>query len=238
MNRVTRPLSVLLTTLAVAALFTVSAIYLPIDPSPRDPAHARSTGTTVHDVPALARSVAEAPLGQAVRGRSGDLWADVILGKADFSQIGPGEIVPYKTFNPGGVAIDRSVTPGRAYVWDAGNSRILGIDLAKCYAGESPCSADIVIGQPAASDHGACNGDSGVQNFPNRAPGQRRHALRHTGCVCKSNRAQVFGLHGDRRRRCALRTGLLQQSGAAVRRPLRVRCPRPMKSGDSATSPA
>ncbi len=170
MNRVTRPLSVLLTTLAVAALFAVSAFYLPIDPSPRDPAHARSTGTTVHDVPALARSVAEAPLGQAVRGRSGDLWADVILGKADFSQIGPGEIVPYKTFNPGGVAIDRSVTPGRAYVWDAGNSRILRIDLAKCYAGASPCSADIVIGQPAASDHGACNGDSGVQNFPNRAP--------------------------------------------------------------------
>ena len=137
---------------------------------PGDPAHAQATGVTDFSALGTANAIAEVPLGQPVRGRSGDLWADVILGKADFSQIGPGEIVPYKTFNPGGVAIDRSVAPGRAYVWDAGNSRILGIDLEKCYSGESPCSADIVIGQPAASDHGACNGDSGVQNFPDRAP--------------------------------------------------------------------
>ena len=65
--------------------------------------------------------------------------------------------------------VDRSVDPGRAYVWDSGNSRILGIDLAKCYEGDPPCSADIVIGQPSGYDHAACNGDNGVQDFPFRA---------------------------------------------------------------------
>ena len=109
------------------------------------------------------------PATPPVRGVSGDLWADVILGKRDFSEIIPYEVVPYKVTNPGGVVVDRSVHPGRAYIWDSGNSRILGIDLAACYAGTSPCSADIVIGQPSAFDHAACNGDSGVQTYPVRA---------------------------------------------------------------------
>ena len=109
------------------------------------------------------------PATPPVRGVSGDLWADVIIGKPYFSQVSPNRIVPYKVFNPGGVAVDRSVDPGRMYVWDSGNSRILGIDIAKCYASENACRADIVIGQPSAYEHGACNGDSGVQNFPQRA---------------------------------------------------------------------
>ena len=109
------------------------------------------------------------PPGMPVRGEPGDLWADIILGKPDFSEISPNEVVPHKVFNPGGVVVDRSVDPGRAYVWDSGNSRILGIDLAKCYAGESPCAADIVLGQPSGYDHSACNGDGGFQNFPARA---------------------------------------------------------------------
>jgi subtilase family serine protease/sugar lactone lactonase YvrE len=107
---------------------------------------------------------------EPVRGVEGDLWADVILGKPDFSEITPNEVVPYKVMNPGGVFVDRSVSPGRAYVWDSGNSRILGIDLATCYVGASPCSAQIVIGQPSGSDHSACNGDSGFQRYPTRAP--------------------------------------------------------------------
>ncbi len=157
--------------LAAATLLALSLLYLAqVGPSFEGSTHAQAADVAASTALGIANSVAESPLSQPVRGRPGDLWADVILGKADFSQIGPGEIVPYKTFNPGGVVIDRSIAPGRAYVWDAGNSRILGIDLEKCYAGESPCSADIVIGQPAASDHGACNGDSGVQNFPNRTP--------------------------------------------------------------------
>ena len=113
----------------------------------------------------------------AVRGVSGDLWADVILGQPDFSQITPNQVVPFKVFNPGGIVVDRSTDPGRAYIWDAGNSRILGIDLAECYAGASPCSADIVLGQPSSYDHSACNGDGALQNFPARA-----HASAATLC--------------------------------------------------------
>ncbi len=108
------------------------------------------------------------PQGPPVRGEPGDLWADIILGKPDFSEISPNEVVPDKVFNPGGVVVDRSVDPGRAYVWDSGNSRILGIDLAKCYAGEGPCSADVVLGQPSGYDHSACNADGAFQNFPFR----------------------------------------------------------------------
>ena len=110
------------------------------------------------------------PSGPLVREKAGDYWADVIIGKPDFSEITPNEVVSFKVFHPGGVAVDRSVDPGLAYVWDAGNSRILGIDLAKCYAKESPCHADIVIGQPTLFDYAACNGDSGFQNFPRRQP--------------------------------------------------------------------
>lgn len=104
------------------------------------------------------------------RGIPGDLWADVIIGQRDFSEFTPYAVVPYKVFNPAGVTVDRTVSPGRAYIWDSGNSRILGIDLASCYSGTSPCHADLVIGQPSASDYSACNGDSGFQQYPSRAP--------------------------------------------------------------------
>jgi hypothetical protein len=103
------------------------------------------------------------------RGISGDLWADVIIGQPDFSQVNPKRVVPYKLFNPGGTIVDRSVSPGRMYVWDSSNNRILGIDLAKCYSSSTPCTADIVIGQPSGYDHGACNLDSGFQGYPERA---------------------------------------------------------------------
>lgn len=171
MNGSPRLLPFLIPALVAAAVVTASVFHLVYTSAfTEDLAHAQANDVTGFSALGTANAITEVPLGQPVRGRSGDLWADVILGKPDFSEIGPGEVVPFKVFNPGGVVIDRSTTPGRAYVWDAGNSRILGIDLEKCYASESPCSADIVIGQPAANDHGACNGDSGVQNFPNRAP--------------------------------------------------------------------
>ena len=105
------------------------------------------------------------------RGIAGDLWADVIIGKPDFSEITPDEVVADKIFVPfgGGVIVDKSVSPGRLYVWDGGNSRILGINLSKCYSAASRCSVDVVIGQPSATDHSACNGDGNYQNYPDRA---------------------------------------------------------------------
>ncbi len=109
------------------------------------------------------------PSTSPVRGEEGDLWADIVIGKPDFSQTGPKSVVPFKVNNPGGVVVDRSVEPGRVYVWDSGNNRILGIDLAKCYEGEGACSSDIVIGQPSAYDRGSCNDDSSVQHYPVRS---------------------------------------------------------------------
>src|SRR3989344_5291535 len=105
---------------------------------------------------------------KVTRGQPNDFWADVVLGKRDFTEISPGEIVPNRVFNPGGVVIDRNTKPGRAYIWDGGNSRIIGIDLAKCYKNPSNCSADLVIGQPSAYDYGACNRDASFQTYPKR----------------------------------------------------------------------
>jgi hypothetical protein len=107
------------------------------------------------------------------RGLLGDLTADVQVGKRDFAEVSPREIVPDKLSAPGGVTVDRSVSPGRAYIWDSGNSRILGIDLGTCYARRAAgqrCTADRVFGQASGSDRGACNRDSSFQTYPNRPP--------------------------------------------------------------------
>src|SRR4051812_21109057 len=108
----------------------------------------------------------------APRGNAGDLIADVEVGRRDFTELAPREIVPDKVSSPGGVVVDRSVSPGRAYIWDSGNSRILGVDLAQCYAtaAGSRCQPQIIIGQPSGSDRGACNLDSSAQQYPLRPP--------------------------------------------------------------------
>lgn len=104
------------------------------------------------------------------RGSANDLVADVEVGRRDFTELSVNEIAANGLNNPGGVAIDRSVSPGRAYVWDSGNSRILGYDLSQCYATPvgSRCTAQKVFGQPSLSDYGACNRDSSATQFPNR----------------------------------------------------------------------
>ena len=125
-----------------------------------------------------------------IRGASGDLWADVVLGQPDFGQITPNEVTPRRIFNPGGVIVDRSVRPARVYVYDGGNSRVLGLShLGHIADGEhegDPCTsnsdapgstctidegrgADIVLGQPDF-DHSGCNGDGNFQTYPLRAP--------------------------------------------------------------------
>src|SRR3989344_5627443 len=54
-----------------------------------------------------------------IRGVEGDLWADVIIGQPDFSEIIPNKVVPNRFYNPHGVIIDRSSTPQKLYVHDA-----------------------------------------------------------------------------------------------------------------------
>ena len=140
---------------------------------------------------ALVRSTLFKPAGIS-RGSPNDLLADIVLGKDGFGEGQPGEIVPFKLMNPGGVTVDRSVRPNRIYVYDGSNSRILGFSSvgvcqnnpsAKCTA-DSDCpgsgcqvkvggslgsqKADLVIGQPDFY-HSACNGDFNFQNYPQRA---------------------------------------------------------------------
>src|SRR5207249_9217608 len=106
------------------------------------------------------------------RGTPGDLWADVIIGKANFSDISPYTTTGSKVFWAHGSIVDRTdPADNKLYIYDAGNNRILGFHLAKCLSsGTDPagCAADIVIGQPNMTGS-ACNGDSGYQGYPNRS---------------------------------------------------------------------
>jgi hypothetical protein len=132
------------------------------------PADTESMQPTLAQEPAAIGAVNK--IRTAARGVAGDFWADIELGQRDFTEINERLIVPFKLKQPAGVAIDRSVAPGRMYVWDSGNNRILGFDLATCYNKAPPCNAALVIGQPSATDYGACNHDSSFASYPFRMP--------------------------------------------------------------------
>ena len=120
------------------------------------------------------------------RGKLGDWWADTVLGQPDFTQITPNEVTNNRLFNSGGVYVDRRTRPNRVFVYDSGNSRVLGLlSLGMCVAGEkagqacttrSDCPnstcliqenkpADLVLGQPSFNSS-TCNSDSGYQIYP------------------------------------------------------------------------
>jgi len=122
------------------------------------------------------------------RGIAGDFWADTVFGQPLFSEGMVNQRTGYKANLPGGVHIDRSVTPNRIYVNDAGNSRILAYNSVgqcsnnsanKCTS-DSDCGsrntcnliinkpADLVIGQSNVA-YGSCNHDANMLSFPNLA---------------------------------------------------------------------
>lgn len=111
----------------------------------------------------------------SIRGEAGDLWADIIIGQPDFSEITPHRATDHNLFNPHGVIVDRASTPNVLYVFDGGHNRIFGYKLGPGFcdiqSSGNPlnCRADIVLGQPNMNT-AACNGDSGFQNHPQRAP--------------------------------------------------------------------
>ncbi len=109
-----------------------------------------------------------ADAGGPVRGVAGDLWADTVLGQPRFGEMVPNEVTGNRVFNPGGVIIDRSVAPNRMYVYDGGNSRVLGLILTPT-ASLVGRRADLVIGQPGLDGYAACNGDGNYQRYPSRA---------------------------------------------------------------------
>ncbi len=151
-----------------------------------------------------------APSRSPVRGVAGDCWADLIIGHHDFSEITPNEVTDSRVFNVGGVLVDRSVRPNPVYVYDGGNSRILGLShLGSCEGGTTPgqpctsdsdcpggsCAiedgveADLVIGQPRLFGHSACNGDGNYQNHPARAPAS-------ASTLCTMPEEQISTLEG------------------------------------------
>ena len=97
-----------------------------------------------------------------VRGKEGDLWADVVLGKPDFGTNAIYRPSKYGAAMPGGLLIDKTVKPNRMYIADCNNNRILGFKSTSPKNG-----ADIVLGQPDFGSGGG-NGDSCAQLFPYR----------------------------------------------------------------------
>jgi hypothetical protein len=125
---------------------------------------------------------------QPVRGVTGDLWADAVLGKPDFAQNAYLKTTAKGVELPGGVLIDKRPTgaPSHLYLADANHNRILGFDhIGHCQGGQTcvsdtdcagPCTLDpnllptVVLGQDSFVDKSACNGDGTGQLFPQRAP--------------------------------------------------------------------
>src|SRR5215471_9656936 len=114
-----------------------------------------------------------APESGLIRGVAGDRVADLIIGKPAFSEVNPYTTVAGKLWLPHGVVVDRrNPSSNKMYIYDAGNNRILGLDLNVCRSSlTNPlnCTPTLVLGQPNMGTS-ACNGDSGFQNYPNRAP--------------------------------------------------------------------
>ncbi len=115
---------------------------------------------------------------QAVRGLPGDLWADKILGQQDngipnsaFGEIKFNEATNLRSFNSSNVVVDPLYQT--LYVYDPGNSRVLGIPLTGMT--ENPLQsqpgtpATIVLGQPDFN-HTGCNHDSNWQTYPDPVP--------------------------------------------------------------------
>jgi sugar lactone lactonase YvrE len=119
-----------------------------------------------------------AKVSEPVRGKEGDLWADIVLCASDF-----GENVAFHPTKDsiqyaGGVLIDKTVKPNRMYVVDCNNNRILGFESTTPKNG-----ADIVLGQPNfETSYG--NGDSCAQLFP-----YRQSSLAST--LCFTNPTQI-----------------------------------------------
>jgi DNA-binding beta-propeller fold protein YncE len=115
---------------------------------------------------------AQAQTPEPIRGVAGDLWADLVLGQPDYNSLTYGLINASGIFIPGGIAADQDKASGhnRLYVWDSGNSRILGFSNTGSFtsnylATQYGYAADIVIGQPDFN-HAGCNGDNNDQNWP------------------------------------------------------------------------
>ena len=150
---------------------------------------------TVSAKPASAKAMTQPPAPTSpIRGVPSDTWADIVLGQPNgFGEMSPNEVTGSRVFNPGGVIVDRSVFPNRMYVYDSGNSRVVGLTL--CHGSTATCQAwngrraEIVLGQPGLDGYGACNREGNFQNYPTREPAS-------TSTLCGLHTDQVSPLEG------------------------------------------
>ena len=109
-------------------------------------------------------SQAQTPQNTPPRGTVGDLWADVVVGKAAFTDDTENATDGTRLFNVGGVLVDHN--NNRLFVYDSGNNRVLVLNsLANVQEG---VTADFALGQMTLANS-AGNGDSNFQNYPNPA---------------------------------------------------------------------
>jgi DNA-binding beta-propeller fold protein YncE len=95
---------------------------------------------------ALTLAAAPCPSATGATSAAGDTIADRVLGQLDFTHKLPNLPDGRSLSGPTAVAVDDSVTPGRLYVLDFWNNRVLGWRGATGFANGQP--ADIVLGQP------------------------------------------------------------------------------------------
>ena len=84
----------------------------------------------------------ENPLGAA----PASIVADRLLGKPDFTAPFANQPTARRFNNPVSIALDRSVSPGRLWVADIGNSRVLGFSSGEAFVTNQ--AAERVLGQP------------------------------------------------------------------------------------------
>jgi len=145
---------------------------------------------TLAAVAALGMAAQTEETKRPVRGLAGDLWADVIIGQPDFNEAVPHPVTASRVLNPGGVLVDRSVRPNRIYVYDGGNSRVLGFSrIGFCKDGPQKgkpgtcdsdfpgfgivlvegIGADLILGQPA-SHLASANRHGNYDTYPDWPP--------------------------------------------------------------------
>lgn len=128
---------------------------------------------------------------EVVRGVAGDLWADAVLGKPSFAENTFLKTDPYHVQMGGGGVLDNNTShPTHVFIADGNHNRVLGLEaLGRCSSSQALCSIDgdcgsgeactllpgqfaptVVLGQPSASDAGACNLDATGQTFPSLPP--------------------------------------------------------------------
>ncbi|MCA9308583.1 hypothetical protein KC980_03650 [candidate division WWE3 bacterium] len=91
---------------------------------------------------------------------------EAVIGQINTKETNYNSVVPNRVFHPGGVLIDTTSTPNKAYVYDSGNNRILGFEsLGFCAEGDPSFQSQIIDSSESLSSasyildgvYGICN---------------------------------------------------------------------------------